>query len=114
MLELEVLAGMQLCEAPEHSSPSALEALDVIELEVEEALARVPPTGPLEVLTCDDGQGGRATFYVLGTAHASEASCRDVAALIRLVRPEVVMVELCRERAPMLGMEKAQVRAPCN
>ncbi|GAB4818872.1 hypothetical protein N2152v2_005918 [Parachlorella kessleri] len=73
------------------SSPSAPEVLEVMKLEVEEALALAPPTGPLEVLTCPDGKGGEATFYILGTAHASEASCRDAAALIRLVRPDIVM-----------------------
>ena len=110
VLELEALAGINVLGGPgPNSSPSAPEVLQVMKLEVDEALALAPPTGPLEVLTCPDGKGGEAVFYILGTAHASEASCRDAAALIRLVRPEIVMVELCRERAPMLGMQATEV-----
>lgn len=46
-------------------------------------------------------------FYILGTAHVSSHSCDDVAQLIRAVRPEVVIVELCTERRPILNMDKA-------
>lgn len=53
---------------------------------------------PLEVLKCPNGQCGVTTFYVLGTAHVSKQSCRDAQSLIRRLRPDVVFLELCRER----------------
>ena len=41
---------------------------------------------------------GTVPVYVLGMSHVSRASCEDIDALIRLVRPDVVAVELCRDR----------------
>lgn len=67
---------------------------------------------PLAVLRCrapDDPLAAETTFYVLGTAHVSAASCADVVSLIRAVRPEVVLVELCVERKALLTMEKVKV-----
>lgn len=63
---------------------------------------------PLAVLRCTNELGLETTFYILGTAHVSEASCQDVVTLIRAVRPEVVLVELCVERKPILTMEKVK------
>ena len=37
-------------------------------------------------------------LYLLGMSHVSRASCEDIEALIRLVRPDVVAVELCKDR----------------
>eukprot|EP00667_Euglena_gracilis_P006874 EG_transcript_6937 len=45
--------------------------------------------------------------YVVGTAHVSSQSLRDVRRTIRLVRPQAVMVELCASRAVMLDTAKA-------
>ncbi len=64
---------------------------------------------PLAVMKCTNEYGGETTFYILGTAHVSTASCQDVVTLIRAVQPEVVMVELCVERKPILSMEKVKV-----
>jgi pheromone shutdown-related protein TraB len=38
------------------------------------------------------------TFYVVGTAHVSEASVEEVRKVIETVRPDVVCVELCQAR----------------
>lgn len=41
--------------------------------------------------------------FLVGTAHVSERSAEDVARVISAVRPECVVVELCRSRAAALG-----------
>ena len=42
--------------------------------------------------------GGKTAVYLLGMSHVSRASCRDIEALISAVRPDIVAVELCRDR----------------
>lgn len=44
--------------------------------------------------------------YVVGTAHFSKESQDDVALVIRNVRPDVVMVELCASRVHMLNHDE--------
>lgn len=46
--------------------------------------------------------GGGASVYILGTSHVSRASCDRVAELIAAVRPDVVLVELCKDRLGLL------------
>lgn len=41
---------------------------------------------------------GDKTYYVVGTAHVSDASRKEVADLIEKLRPDTVCVELCQER----------------
>lgn len=41
---------------------------------------------------------GARRFFVVGTAHVSEASVRDVEATIEQIRPDTVCVELCESR----------------
>lgn len=36
---------------------------------------------------------GASTVYVLGISHVSKESCREIEQLVRLVRPDVVLVE---------------------
>lgn len=45
-----------------------------------------------------DAPGGRSLVYVLGMSHVSRRSVDQVQQLIRMVQPEVVMVELCKDR----------------
>jgi len=47
-----------------------------------------------------------AKIYVVGTAHFSEASQDDVARVIRLLSPDVVMVELCAGREGVLKYDE--------
>ncbi|KAI3429519.1 hypothetical protein D9Q98_005608 [Chlorella vulgaris] len=65
---------------------------------------------PLAVLRClpedQSGREGHSIFYVLGTAHVSTESCDDVVTLIRAVKPQVVLLELCAERRPVLTADK--------
>lgn len=53
-------------------------------------------------LTAPDG----STLYLVGTAHFSDSSKKDVAATIRAVQPDIVVVELCQYRVSMLKMDE--------
>jgi hypothetical protein len=69
---------------------------------------------PLAVLRCtspESPDGQECTFFVLGTAHVSRESCDAAAALIHAVQPDLVLLELCLERQPILSMQKTKVRA---
>lgn len=47
-----------------------------------------------------------AEVYLIGTAHFSEKSVQDVRQVISTVRPSVVILELCNERAFMLSLDE--------
>ncbi|KAF5825547.1 hypothetical protein DUNSADRAFT_8818, partial [Dunaliella salina] len=49
-----------------------------------------------------EAPGGSTEVYVLGMSHVSKQSVDQVKELIRLVEPEVVGVELCKDRLPLL------------
>jgi len=53
--------------------------------------------------------GGTCPCYLIGTAHTSQTSADDVRKLILAVKPDVVMVELCRSRQSMLTMVAQKV-----
>lgn len=53
-------------------------------------------------LVAEDG----SRVYVVGTAHFSDDSKRDVVKTIREVQPDVVVVELCQYRVSMLKMDE--------
>ncbi|MBN3301906.1 TRABD protein, partial [Amia calva] len=53
-------------------------------------------------LQAEDG----SVVYLVGTAHFSDSSKSDVAATIRAVQPDVVVVELCQYRVSMLKMDE--------
>jgi pheromone shutdown protein TraB len=44
----------------------------------------------------------KAKVYLLGTAHVSEASAKDAIEVIRLIKPDVVLLELCSSRMGIL------------
>ncbi|GLI59093.1 hypothetical protein VaNZ11_000782 [Volvox africanus] len=46
--------------------------------------------------------GGTTRVYLLAMSHVSKRSVEQVSDLIRLVKPDVVAVELCKERAELL------------
>ncbi len=70
--------------------------------------ATTPPTVPsftldtlppsVSVLTSPHG----GTVYLIGTAHVSAESEREVAELVALVKPQAVALELCRARTALL------------
>ncbi|KAE9456174.1 hypothetical protein C3L33_11924, partial [Rhododendron williamsianum] len=54
-------------------------------------------------LSCKStAEGGICEVYLIGTAHVSEESCREVQAVIRFLQPQVVFLELCRSREALL------------
>lgn len=57
------------------------------------------------VLHCLNG----STVYLVGTAHFSKESVRDVRETIRKVRPNVVVLELCGERQLMLQYSEEDI-----
>lgn len=82
--------AQRLCvELASLSALPAAEEAALLGLQAPLRLAGLPQ--PLLVLRCrpeGDPAGRQATFYILGTAHVSEQSCRDAAALVRAVRPQ--------------------------
>ncbi|KAL0673827.1 hypothetical protein Bca4012_001808 [Brassica carinata] len=73
-------------------------AVETTKLELPEEYAE-----SVMVLTCDStAEGGSCHVYLIGTAHVSEESCREVEAIISLMKPEVVFVELCSSRLSIL------------
>lgn len=67
---------------------------------LEEFDKHLPPT--VTLLTNEFG----SKIYVVGTAHFSKESQDDVSLVIRNVRPDVVMVELCASRVHMLNHDE--------
>ncbi|KAG0575826.1 hypothetical protein KC19_5G033800 [Ceratodon purpureus] len=71
---------------------------------------------PLEVgkhviqLQCESSApNGVCQVSIVGTAHVSKASCEEVQALIRHIKPEVVFLELCSSRTNVLLPTKREV-----
>lgn len=67
---------------------------------IEEFDKNLPPT--VTVLRNETG----SKVYIVGTAHFSKESQDDVSLVIRNVRPDVVMVELCAARVHMLNHDE--------
>jgi len=53
-----------------------------------------------------------ATVYVVGTAHVSRASVVDVCEVIRFTKPNLVFLELCRSRLPLLLTPESDSSGP--
>lgn len=71
-------------------------------------LHRIRDPNPLlpETVTCLDTEWG-SKVYLVGTAHFSEESQRDVMQTIHNTQPDVVMVELCNSRINILQLDEA-------
>ncbi|XP_064139376.1 traB domain-containing protein isoform X3 [Loxodonta africana] len=89
--------------AGEPQNLSDMDAFNLL-LEVKLKRRRERPDLPRTVteLVAEDG----SRVYVVGTAHFSDDSKRDVAKTIRAVQPDVVVVELCQYRVSMLKMDE--------
>ena len=74
---------------------------------------RLDPYGPEDlpktcsVLPCTGG----GFVYLVGTSHFSLESNEDVRKVMRLVRPDVVVLELCAARAEMLKYTEEELMA---
>jgi hypothetical protein len=53
--------------------------------------------------------GGICIVRIVGTAHVSKDSCKEVEDVIRHVKPQVVFLELCTSRVAILVPQKFQV-----
>ncbi|XP_010522328.1 PREDICTED: traB domain-containing protein-like [Tarenaya hassleriana] len=74
-------------------------------VELPEELAR-----SVMVLTCEStAEGGSCDVYLVGTAHVSQDSCREVEAVVRLLKPQVVFLELCSSRLSILKPQTLKV-----
>lgn len=61
-------------------------------------------------LKCESSaEGGSCDVYLVGTAHVSKESCREVQAIISYLKPQVVFLELCASRASLLNPPTMQV-----
>ncbi|PKI68611.1 hypothetical protein CRG98_011015 [Punica granatum] len=61
-------------------------------------------------LSCESSaEGGTCDVYVVGTAHVSQESCREVQAIISYLKPEVVFLELCSQRVAVLTPQNLKV-----
>lgn len=61
-------------------------------------------------LTCDStAEGGVCDVYLVGTAHVSQESCREVQAVISHLKPQVVFLELCPNRVTVLTPQNLKV-----
>ncbi|KAL9457571.1 hypothetical protein AB3S75_006588 [Citrus x aurantiifolia] len=62
------------------------------------------------ILTCDStAEGGTCDVYLVGTAHVSKESCREVEAIIDFLKPQVVFLELCSSRVSVLTPQNLKV-----
>lgn len=70
---------------------------------VREENPKLPET--VTLLTTPEG----SKVYLVGTAHFSLSSQEDVAATIKAIQPDVVMVELCKSRVNILSLDEKTV-----
>lgn len=54
-------------------------------------------------------ENGDSRLYLVGTAHFSRESQQDVAKVIRMAHPHVILVELCQSRVNILKMDEASI-----
>ncbi|CAI5664780.1 unnamed protein product [Oreochromis niloticus] len=88
------------CLPPDLSDGEAMELLWQLRAQRRQSSPELPET--VSCLTAPDG----SILYLVGTAHFSDSSKKDVATTIRAVQPDVVVVELCQYRVSMLKMDE--------
>ncbi|CAN8306211.1 unnamed protein product [Cochlearia groenlandica] len=78
---------------------------EAIKVELPEEFAK-----SVVILTCEStGRGGSCDVYLIGTAHVSQESCREVEAIVSFLKPEVVFVELCSSRVSLLKPQTVKI-----
>ncbi|KAL0968480.1 hypothetical protein UPYG_G00267400 [Umbra pygmaea] len=85
---------------PGMSDSEAVELLWQVRAQRRQSSPELPET--VTRLTASDG----SLLYLVGTAHFSDSSKKDVTTVIRAVQPDVVVVELCQYRVSMLKMDE--------
>ncbi|KAK7312731.1 hypothetical protein VNO77_36821 [Canavalia gladiata] len=62
------------------------------------------------LLSCESSaEGGVCDVYLVGTAHVSEESSREVQAIVNHLKPQVVFLELCSSRVTVLTLQNLKV-----
>ncbi|GAU47994.1 hypothetical protein TSUD_272380 [Trifolium subterraneum] len=62
------------------------------------------------MLSCESSAvGGVCDVYLVGTAHVSEESSKEVQAIVNLLKPETVFLELCSSRVRVLTIQNLKV-----
>lgn len=84
---------------------------DVASNENDEVVDRDEIMKNVVMLECESaaGEEGRCDVYLVGTAHVSTESCREVQAVISYLKPQVVFLELCSSRVGILTPQNLQV-----
>ncbi|KAF2360216.1 Pheromone shutdown TraB [Trinorchestia longiramus] len=72
-------------------------------------LQRQPVVGELPSTVVHLMGPNNCEVFVVGTAHFSEESQRDVVVTIEKVRPDVVVLELCRARTAILSLDEETI-----
>lgn len=93
---------------PEENKPSILEAKELL------------PNSALEIsvpsssCNADESSAGRnpSRVVIIGTAHVSEKSVEEVKSVIRILKPDVVAVELCEGRSNALEGTAQEEQVP--
>ena len=68
----------------------------------------LPQRRTLELIHIPLSPKTQVTVYLLGTSHVSNSSCTDVRILLNATKPDVVFLELCPQRIPMLAPKEKQ------
>lgn len=65
------------------------------------------------VLTCESSaDSGTCDVYLVGTAHVSQESCKEVEAVVSFLKPQVVFLELCSSRVAVLCPPSQDFKIP--
>ncbi|XP_041976464.1 traB domain-containing protein-like [Aricia agestis] len=72
----------------------------VINIPCDDIKSKLPPTAKL--LQCDNN----ATVALLGTVHFSKKSINDVSEVVKIMRPNGILVELCHQRLGILELDE--------
>lgn len=84
--------------------PEEIQPVTKREIKIYDTIEEFEENLPSTVTVLDTPFGSRV--YLVGTAHFSEESQDDVSYVIRNVRPDVVMVELCPSRVHILKLDE--------
>ncbi|KAM0943860.1 putative TraB/PrgY/GumN family protein [Dioscorea sansibarensis] len=88
-----------------HSEPEKVSERSAVRMGLPEELSK-----GVVVLECESSaEGGFCDVYIVGTAHVSQESCREVQAVINYLKPQVVFLELCSSRVTILTPQNLQV-----
>jgi hypothetical protein len=92
-----------ICAVADYVECVAVETTEKLELPEEFAKS-------VMVLTCEStAEGGSCDVYLVGTAHVSQESCREVEAVISALKPQAVFLELCSSRLSILTPQTVKV-----